>query len=538
MSFLPDNYQHIISSLKDKIRLARQRASLAVNKELLSVYWEIGAIILQQQQQEKWGTKIIERLSIDLKTEFPDFKGLSVRNLKYMRTFAETFPTFPNGDRLMSESQAPDQQVTVIGQQAAAQLPWGHIQVLLDKVKHEEMTFYIQHCVDNGWSRNILIEQISSRLFQRKGNAITNFKDTLPSVQSDLAQETFKNPYIFDFISLTEETRERELENALIKHLKNFMLELGKGFAYVGRQKNLVVNGDDFILDLLFYNYHLHCFVVFELKIGEFKPEFAGKLNFYVNTINGQLKGPDDKETIGVLLCKTPNETVVRYSLQGIESPIGVADYQLAQALPRQLKAEMPTIEELEAEIDKEYEELKDPMSKKLDTLREKLASLKQPEVRVPVSYEILCKLHDQSLIPLFKRLISRLEAFHSDFMSYDYLWTGTETHTKLEDIEKDWRNENYLKTNRDHFFQYRLSGLKAAGVDTFDVTVRLNYIITYPYWYGFSLMNHNNQQPIIRRLYSDPLGPTDIELVCDTVSDYIINEIDQRIGFIQKDSR
>ena len=436
-----------------------------------------------------------------------------------MRAFAEAFPSFTIVQQPAAQLQTADPLQIAIMQQPAAQLPWGHLQVLLDKVKKpEQMAFYIQYCIDNGWSRNVLIEQINSRLFERKGNAITNFKETLPSIQSDLAQQTFKNPYVFDFLSLGEEIKERELENALTKHLKNFMLELGKGFAYVGRQKNLVVNGDDFFLDLLFYNYHLRCFVVFELKVGEFKPEFAGKLNFYVNTINGPLKGVDDKPTIGVLLCKTPNETVVRYSLQGIESPIGVADYQLAQALPRQLKSEMPTVEELEAEIDKEYEELKNPVDKKLDALREKLATLKLPEVRVPVSYELLCKIHDHSLIPLFKSLLERLKAFHSDFMSYNYFWSGSTNILSLDDIDKDWKNEDYLEATRSHYFLYRLNGLKAAGIDTFDIVIQLNYVITHPYWYGFALVNYNNQQPFLRKLYSDLLDPADVQFICDTV--------------------
>ncbi|MEO5601067.1 MAG: PDDEXK nuclease domain-containing protein, partial [Cyclobacteriaceae bacterium] len=253
---------------------------------------------------------------------------------------------------------------------------------------------------------------------------------------------------------------------------------------------------------------------------------------------NGQLKGPDDKPTIGVLLCKTPNETVVRYSLQGIESPIGVADYQLAQALPKQLKGEMPTVEELEAEIDKEYEELKNPVDKKLDALREKLAALKQPEVRVPVSYEILCKIHDRSLKPLFKELLERLKVFDSHFMSHNYFWSGSTNITSLDEIDKEWKNEKHLKASRDHYFLYRLNGLKAAGVDTFDVIVQLNYIITHPYWYGFVLVNHNDQQPFVRKLYSDLLEQAEIQSITDTVCDFIINEIDNRIGYLQKSKK
>lgn len=534
MNSLPQNYIQVIADLKDKIRAARQRAILTVNKELTLTYWEIGKVIIQLQKEEGWGAKVIDRLSVDLKTEFPDFKGLSSRNLKYMSLFAKTFPQF--GQQLAAQIQSKEVPLISIGQQLVAQLPWGHLQVLMDKTDRlEVMDFYIQKCVENGWSRNILTEQINSNLFSRQGNAITNFKETLPQVQSDLAQQTFKNPYIFDFLALGEEMKERELENALIYHLKNFMLELGKGFAYVGRQKNLVVQGDDFFLDLLFYNYNMHCFVVFELKVGDFKPEFAGKLNFYVQAINEQLKGPADKPTIGVLLCKTPNETVVRYSLQGIESPIGVADYQLAQALPKQLKGEMPTVEELEAEIDKEYEELKNPTQKKLEALKQRLANLSGAEVRTPVSYEILCKIHDEGLVPLFNELLKRLEVFHPDFMSHNYFWSGKNNLTNLEQVNSQWKDEQYLRSTRDHYFFYRLNGLRQAGVQTFDTSIRLEYLITNPYWYGFVLQNRDNGQPFLQKLYSEMLTPSDIQLICDKVCDELIDDIGNRVSYIEK---
>jgi predicted nuclease of restriction endonuclease-like (RecB) superfamily len=327
-----NNYHIILNSLKGKIMLARQRAAMAVNNELLTVYWEIGYIILQQQKEEGWGTKVINRLAADLKSEFPEMKGFSVRNLKYMRAFAEAYPQFV--------------------QQAAAHLPWGHHQLLLDKTKTSlEREFYIKKTVANGWSRNILLHQIESQLYLRQGSAITNFEHTLPKPQSDLAREILKNPYLFDFLGLTDEIEERELEKALIKHLKKFMLELGRGFAYVGNQYNLKVEGNDYFLDLLFYNYLLHCFVVFELKVGDFKPEFTGKLNFYINTINEQIRGKEDKPTIGVLLCKTPSDTVIQYSLQGIDTPIGISNYEFTKALPKQLEGEMPNVEELEHEI-------------------------------------------------------------------------------------------------------------------------------------------------------------------------------------------
>lgn len=354
------------------------------------MYWEIGNIILQQQKEAGWGAKVIDRLSADLRAEFPDFKGLSVRNLRYMRTFAEAWPDFLSTSSVApieksivqtpsAQLQVTESQNSIIVQTVSAQLPWSHHQIILDKIKDSQLRlFYIQKCAENGWSHSVLAHQIESRLHERTGTAITNFKETLPSVQSDLVQQTLKNPYVFDFLSLGEELKEKELEKALIQHLKKFMLELGKGFAYVGNQKNIVVGDNDFFLDLLFYNYNLHCFVVFELKMGAFEPEFAGKLNFYVNTINSQVKGEEDKPTIGVLLCKTPNETVVRYSLQGIASPIGVAEYELSQVLPDKLEGNIPGVEELEAELDKEYKELNSPPDEKGDQLKKKLKELKQ----------------------------------------------------------------------------------------------------------------------------------------------------------------
>lgn len=374
MPLQTNKYQQILNGLKEKIRQARFKAALTANAQLLAIYWEVGKTIMQQENEEGWGAKTIERLSADLRAEFEDMKGLSVRNLRYMREFAKAYPDFsilqpslaklPKVKKAKSESdflQVPLAQLpsNEILQASLAKITWYHHITLLDKVKNmEERIFYITKTIENGWSRNMMSLQIENKLFERQGKAISNFENTLPAADSDLAQETFKSPYVFDFLTLNEEAKERDIERALIQHLKKFMLELGRGFSYVGNQFNIVVEDDDYFLDLLFYNIHLKCYVVFELKIGDFKPEFAGKLNFYTNTVNEEIKGKDDKPTIGILLCKTPNKTVVKYSLQGIKTPIGVSDYQLANALPKQLKGEMPTIEELEKEIEGEYTEL------------------------------------------------------------------------------------------------------------------------------------------------------------------------------------
>lgn len=375
------NYDVILNGLKDKIRIARKRAIVTVNMGLLTAYWEIGNTILQQRKEEGWGTKVIAKLAADLRSEFPEMKGLSDRNFRYMRAFAEVYPHFVIWQQPVAKLQNAENQNLIIVQQLVAQLGWGHITVLLDRIKSpEEREFYIKKAVQNGWSRNILLQQIESKLYQRQGNAITNFESTLPSSQSDLARGVLKNPYVFDFLGIGEEMKERDLEKALIQHIKKFMLELGRGFAYVGNQYNLRVEEDEYFLDLLFFNYHLNCFVVFELKVSEFKPEFAGRLNFYINTIDAQVKATHHNPTIGVLLCKTPNKTVVKYALKGIEGPIGVADYELTNLLPKQLRSEIPTIEELEKEIEKEtrgFKKQSNSGNKGLQILKEKLKNIK-----------------------------------------------------------------------------------------------------------------------------------------------------------------
>lgn len=366
------DYLKILQGLKEKIIQTRQRVSLSANIELLTLYREIGQTIAVMELEQGWGAKTIEKLSADLKTSFPEMKGLSPRNLRYMRDFSKAYPhldisssSFEYLQQPAAKLQQTEKQTDIILQQAAAkldttlitdfelaQIPWSDHQVLLDKVKDAGVrTFYIRQIIKNGWSRNMLIHQISGNLFQRQGKAVSNFELTLPNPQSDLAKEMLKNPYLFDFLNLDTEAREREVEAALIQHIRRFLLELGKGFAYVGNQFNLNVAGEDFFTDLLFFNFQLNCFVVFELKVGDFQPEFAGKLNFYVNCIDEQVKSLEHQPTIGVLLCKTPNRTVIKYALKNIGSPIGVADYELRKSLPKKLAKQMPTIQELEEQL-------------------------------------------------------------------------------------------------------------------------------------------------------------------------------------------
>jgi len=550
MSLSVNKYNHLLAGLKNKLRLAKQQAVTAVNTYLLSAYCEIGKAIVEQEKEEGWGTKVIDRLAVDLKTEFPEMTGLSPRNLRYMRDFALAYPYFPFLQEPLAKSasledaiwQPPvaklepsNDQPGTIWQPVVAQLPWAHHMVILSKVKTpENREFYIRKAIENNWSKSVLTLQINGELHKRQGQAITNFQHTLPPLQGDRATETLKNPYLLEFLGISEEVQERELEKALINHLKDFMRELGRGFAYVGNQKNLVVDGDDFFLDLLFFNTELNCYVIFELKVGEFKPEFAGKLNFYVNVVNEQLKRDYHNPTIGVLLCKTPNETVVKYSLTGISSPIGVADYEFVKALPKKLKGQIPSVEELEAEIDKEIEELKSPSEKRLDVLKQKLAALQIEEIKTPATYQILCDIYDNSLVPLYKQLLLKLQDFSDLFLSHNYYWQGNQQMiNNIDELRLHWKDEDYLRSNHQFHFVYRLYGFKKGGTESFDIHIDLVYLLD-TYSYGFTLSNYNNRQPFIKKFYHQQLTKEDIEFICFAVYDTSLGEIEARIDHLK----
>ena len=336
-----NNYPIWLESLKKQIQSARAKAALSVNSELIRLYHKIGLDILQQLKTNNWGDKIIQHLSADLKAAFPDMKGFSTSNLKYMRYFAEQCPLVKTGQQLAA----------LIGQQPADQLPWFHIVTILTKLKPAEREWYAVRAVAEGWSRSTLEKNIKSNLRKRQGSAITNFAKRLPKPQSALAQETLKDPYLFDFLGLADDAHEREIENALIRHVSQFLLELGVGFAFVGSQYRIEVGGDEFFVDILFYHTRLKCYVVIELKASAFKPEFTGQLNFYLSAIDSQVKRPEDRPTIGLLLCKSQNRIVAEYALRNVDSPIGVAEYQLVASLPKELKTELPSIEELEARL-------------------------------------------------------------------------------------------------------------------------------------------------------------------------------------------
>ncbi|MBF6613406.1 MAG: DUF1016 family protein [Chloroflexi bacterium] len=326
-------YQEFLVEIKQRIQEAQVRAALAVNRELVLLYWQIGRDILRRQGEQGWGGKVIDRLAADLRRAFPEVSGFSKRNLQYMRAFAGAYPE------------------EAFVQQAVAQIPWGHNTTLLDAVKDPaERAWYIHKTIENGWSRNILVHQIVSGLYHRQGKALDNFASVLPPPDSDLTRQLLKDPYNFDFLTLSQQAQERELHHGLIAHIREFLLELGKGFAYVGSEYPLEVEGREYRLDILFYHLHLRCFVIIELKPGEFEPEYAGKMNFYLSAVDDQLRNPTDGPSIGIILCRSRNRLIVEYALRDMSKPISVSEYllNLLPELPAPLSGSLPTVEELE----------------------------------------------------------------------------------------------------------------------------------------------------------------------------------------------
>ena len=339
-------YRDWLIGLKAKLRRVQVKAAVAINQEMLLFYWELGADIVEKQKSASWGDRLLPLLSRDLFEEFPEMKGFSVSNLKYMRQW---FLFYSGGSAIGQQAvgQIVQPPVSLI-----TRIPWGHNLVIIAKCKNlYEALFYVQNTMVHGWSRSVLTHQIESGLWQRDGKAITNFPQTLPASQSDLAGQTFKDPYVLDFIMLAKEHSERELEQGLIQHITQFLLELGAGFAYIGRQVPLQVGERDFFIDLLFYHTRLHCYVVVELKAVDFEPEHTGKLNFYIKAVDEQLRSKDDQPTIGLLLCKNKDKLVAEYALSDIHKPMGVSEYQLTHSLPSNLKSSLPTIEEIEIEL-------------------------------------------------------------------------------------------------------------------------------------------------------------------------------------------
>lgn len=333
---LPHGYADVLVQIKDRIQQARLRTAMAANSAMVLLYWDIGRLVLDRQEREGWGAKVIDRLAADLRDAYPDMRGLSPRNLKYMRAFAAAWPE------------------RAIVQEPLAQIPWSHQIALLERLSSaEERLWYARQSAASGWSHSILALQIDNRAHARHGKALTNFEKTLPPADSDMAAQVFKDPYLFDFLGTGDPRREREIEQALVDHIQRFLLELGAGFAFVGRQVHLEFASADLYVDLLFYHLKLRAFVVVELKAVPFQPAFVGQLNTYLSAVDDLLKHADDKPTIGLLLCRSKDKVIVEYALRDVNKPIGVAQWEtkIVESLPEELRGSLPTVEEIEAEL-------------------------------------------------------------------------------------------------------------------------------------------------------------------------------------------
>ncbi|AWK03526.1 DUF1016 domain-containing protein [Flavobacterium crocinum] len=338
MNLIDKNYRKWLEGIKHKIKNAQLKIAVSANTQLIKLYWELASDILQKQKESDWGDAVLEQLSIDLRLSFPNINGFSRRNLYAIRQwylfYSQRFEFVP---------------------QVVAQIPWGHNRLIISKIKEvEQAVFYCKAILENGWSRDNLELAIKNSYYETKGKSITNFKQTLPELQSKLAEETLKNPYNFDFMGLENDVHERDIEKAMMQHIMQFLIELGKGFAFVGKQYQLVVSDNEYYIDLLFYHLRLRCFVVVELKSGKFKPEYAGKLNFYLSAVDSQLKHSSDNPSIGLILCKHKDKIEAEYALRDINKPIGISEYLLTQALPEKLQSQLPSVEQLEKQLSEE----------------------------------------------------------------------------------------------------------------------------------------------------------------------------------------
>ena len=535
------NYVAVLKDLKEKIRQARLQATITVNNELLKLYWEIGNAILLQQKTEGWGTKVIDRLVADLKLEFADMKGLSPRNIKYMRAFAEAYPDFVIVQATPAQlpGKARTNKKASFVQAQLAQISWYHHTTLLDKVKDpENRIFYIQKTIENGWSRDVMVHHIESGLHKRQGALTNNFQRTLPGYESELALQLFKDPYRLDFVMLTEEAKERDLEEALMNHITKLLLELGDGFAFMGRQKRFEAGGKEFFIDLLFYHTKLRRYVIIDLKIGEFEAEFVSKMNLYLGLADDILKGKYDEPAIGLILCKTKNKIVAEYALRDTNKPIGIAEYKIVAALPEDIKGELPSIEEIEQKLGKELQEQQNPVDARLKTIKEKLKGIATDEIKTPATYPILLNLFTDGLKPLYQQIIEKMSAFDDEFHDKKFTWsTPHKSIGSLEQLEEFWDNEEELRTAHTVSFTFDLYGFKKAGTENYGEHLQLNFEIQN-YWYGFTLVNYNNQQPFLKKLYHQQITKKDRQLIVDLMMTRVMDKIDRIIDMIKEKNK
>ncbi len=543
MSNLPKKYEEIVKSLKEKIRLSRINAVYTVNAQLLAIYWEIGKTILEQQSVEGWGTKVIDRLSRDLKAEFPEMKGLSVRNIKYMRAFAEAYPNFnlqignhliqsniqPNEIVQVALAQIDEKQKDKIVQVNLAQLSWYHHITLLDKVKDPEIRlFYIQQTIENGWSRDVMVHQIEGELHKRQGNIINNFQSTIPSANSELALQVFKDPYKFDFIYLGKEAKERDLEDALINQMTKFLLELGQWFSFMGRQYKITLGDKEYFFDLLFYHTRLKRYIVIDLKIDEFKPEYKGKMEFYLNLADDQLKGENDNPSIGLILCKTKDGLVAEYALRDSNKPIGIAEYQLNKMLPEEIKGELPSVEELEKELEREVKNYQKPIEVKLSKLKELLSNLKSDEVKEKKTPENTTTIFMELLFPLKNKIIQELKKEITPlFESIEcFIWLDSRGLQNDEEIKK-YFIENLKKQCYKFKIEIRSNGFKKVGTKAFDI---IKSLIIRLENYSYICEFEGLAGIFLEKLYHQLPNNKEIEKIAERFCEWLIDDINQHL--------
>jgi predicted nuclease of restriction endonuclease-like (RecB) superfamily len=551
------NYSAVLHELKEKIKQSRIRAFLSVNKELLQTYWDIGSVIAKQEKAEGWGAGIVKSLSRDLRIEFPDMQGISPRNLRYMRDFALAYPYFPILQaplaKLESKTYDADNQRFVILQEPPAklgngnpgsaivqaplaQLSWYHHITLLDKIKDPAIRqFYILKTIENGWSRNVMVHQIESGLHNRQGALLTNFNKTVAPEQSELLQQIFKDPYNFDFLQMTDRVRERDLENALIQHIKKFLLELGDGFAFMGQQYKLLAGEKEYIIDLLFYHTKLRRHIIVDLKVGDFEAEFVSKMNLYLGIADDSLKGMYDERSIGLILCKTKDKVIAEYALRDTIKPIGISEYKITEALPDNIKGELPSIEELEQKMDEELIESSNPIDARLKAVKEKLKNITNEEIQTPVSFSILSALYQQDLRPLYLSIIEKFTDFNELFHDYRCEWYHGNNHIdSLKQLDGIWSDEIELQKSNEILFDYRLFGFRKAGTENYSAQVQLRFEIN-TYWYGFSIVNNNDRQPFLKKLYHQGLDDENKQHIIDRITNNMLDQIEWIVRRIEE---
>jgi len=533
------NYSAVLNELKEKIKQARIRAALTVNKELLQTYWDIGTTIAQQEKAEGWGAGIVKSLSKDLRLEFPDMQGISPRNLRYMRDFALSYPDFPILQaplaKLGSSPYVAENQESIILQAPLAKLSWYHHLTLLDKVKDPAIRqFYIIKTIENGWSRNTMVYWIEAELHLKHGPVSANSKSAITSGESELIQQLFKDPYNFDFLQLTEKAKERDVENALIQHIKKFLLELGEGFAFMGLQYKLNAGEKEYIIDLLFYHTKLRRYIVIELKIGDFEPEFIGKMNLYLGIVDDTLKGIYDEGSIGLILCKTKDKVIAEYALRDTGKLIGISEYKIVQALPENIKGELPSIEELEQKMDEEFSSVINPVNTRLKAIKDKLNNIATEEIQTQVTFTILSQLYHKSLRSLYQMIIEIFSGFNELFHECRYEWCYGNTHIEsFIQLDEIWKNDKGTINDTEIIFDYRLLGFRKAGTENYSIQIRLRFEID-KYWYGFSI-DDSNSKPFLKKLYHQNLSAEDKRFIVDYLSSRMLDQIELIVGRIEE---